>query len=265
MKYCIPETEFNESIQIIASGPHDDCSSCETSSSSSAAPISALFRVSDGFRDDFFVKINGPQLVQSARMQISRVIEPLSITGIIIKSRANYNPNYSYHYDPDTVDFFEVAIEVCDSTFAYTEEHLAEAGGAFLPGNRLCPWGSFLVEEVLPSPLAIVVTVASGTNSSGTGNKYHLDGSVSPVINMTTGATYTLDVSHPSNSNHPLRFSTTPNGTHAGGAEYNTGVSRTSSPGQTGSTVTIVAPSSPTTLYYYCQNHPGMGSGIGVQ
>jgi hypothetical protein len=60
----------------------------------------------------------------------------------------DYNPNYSYHYDPDTIDFFEVAMEVCDATFDYTEDNLADAGGAFLPGLRLCPWGSLLVEEV---------------------------------------------------------------------------------------------------------------------
>ena len=39
-------------------------------------------------------------------------------------------------------------MEVCDSTFSYTQEHIDEAGGAFLPGLRLCPWGSFVVDEV---------------------------------------------------------------------------------------------------------------------
>ena len=74
----------------------------------------------------------------------------LHVTGIIIKENTCWNPNYSFHYEPNSVDFFELSMEVCDATFQYTEEHLEEAGGAFLPGLRLCPWGSYLVEEVIP-------------------------------------------------------------------------------------------------------------------
>ena len=103
------------------------------------------------------------------------------------------------------------------------------------------------------------VTVASGTNSYGSGNKYYLDGSVSPTINLSEGSTYRFDQSDSSNSGHPLRFSTTANGTHGGGYEYTTGVTTNGTPGSSGAYTQITVASGAPTLYYYCTNHSGMG------
>ncbi|MGW5100847.1 BP74-related protein [Streptomyces sp. NPDC004100] len=61
---------------------------------------------------------------------------------------ASYNPRWSFHYNPETVNFFDVAIEVCDATLPYVEENLDEAGGAFLPGAIWCPWSSRLTREI---------------------------------------------------------------------------------------------------------------------
>jgi hypothetical protein len=46
------------------------------------------------------------------------------------------------------ISFFEMSIEVCDAATGYVEQHLAEVGGAFLPGWRWCPWSSRVMEEV---------------------------------------------------------------------------------------------------------------------
>ncbi len=103
------------------------------------------------------------------------------------------------------------------------------------------------------------VTVASGTNSYGTGNKFYIDGSVSPTLTLNEGSTYWFDQSDSSNSSHPLRFSTTPNGTHNSGSQYTTGVTTTGTPGSAGSYTKITVASGAPTLYYYCTNHSGMG------
>jgi len=103
------------------------------------------------------------------------------------------------------------------------------------------------------------VTVASGTNPYGTGNKFYIDGVVSPTISIAEGSTFRFDQSASSNSSHPLRFSTTANGTHGGGSEYTTGVTTSGTAGQAGAYVQITVASSAPTLYYYCVNHSGMG------
>jgi len=95
--------------------------------------------------------------------------------------------------------------------------------------------------------------------STGGGNKYFIDGVQQPTINIAENGTYKFDQSDSSNGNHPLRFSTTSDGTHSGGSEYTTGVTTNGTPGQAGAYTQITVAESAPTLYYYCTNHSGMG------
>ena len=110
------------------------------------------------------------------------------------------------------------------------------------------------------------VTVAYGTNSYGSGNKYYIDGSVSPSLSLEVGRTYIFDVSDSSVSGHPFRFSETANGTHGGGSAYSTNVTINGGAGSSGAYVEIqVTASTPVSLHYYCTNHSGMGGSITAQ
>ncbi|MDB4257066.1 S8 family serine peptidase [bacterium] len=107
------------------------------------------------------------------------------------------------------------------------------------------------------------VIVANGTNILGTGNKYYIstEGAVAaPVISLTEGQTYRFNQSDSTNSSHQLRFSTTSNGTHGGGSEYTTGVTKVGTAGQAGAYTQIVVASGAPTLHYYCVNHANMGN-----
>ena len=99
------------------------------------------------------------------------------------------------------------------------------------------------------------VTVAN----PGSGNRYYIDGVLQDTVTLIEGKTYRFDQSDSSNSSHPLRFSTTSDGTHGGGSEYTTGVTTNGTPGQSGAYTEITVASSAPTLYYYCTNHSGMG------
>ena len=101
-----------------------------------------------------------------------------------------------------------------------------------------------------------VVTVAN----PGSGNRYYIDGVLQQKVDMLEGFTYKFDQSAASNSGHPLRLSTTSNGTHAGGSEYTTGVTTVGTPGSAGAYTQIVVAASAPTLYYYCSVHSLMGS-----
>ena len=103
----------------------------------------------------------------------------------------------------------------------------------------------------------VTVTVASGTNEYGTGNKYFFDGAVSPVLHLQPGRTYKFDQSDSSNSGHPLRFSTNANNSPSG--TYSTGVTVNGTPGSSGAYTQIVVSFATPRLHYYCTNHSGMG------
>lgn len=103
-------------------------------------------------------------------------------------------------------------------------------------------------------------TVAVTVANPGAGNRYYIDGSLQQTVEIKPSVTYRFDQSDSSNSGHPLRFSTTSNGTHAGGSEFTDGVTTAGTPGNAGAYTQVkLEQDAPIVLYYYCTNHSGMG------
>jgi len=117
-----------------------------------------------------------------------------------------------------------------------------------------------------------VKVVADSTDyGHGTGsNKYQFfksDGTTgfgtnAVDLDLEEGGTYVFDWSDSSAQSHPIRFSLTNDGTHSNGTsagtEYTTGVTKDDSAYKT----TITIASGVANLFYYCQNHSGMGAEI---
>ena len=107
-----------------------------------------------------------------------------------------------------------------------------------------------------PNDNKLVVTVLN----TESGNKYYIDEQgPAPNITLTRGETYTIDQSNSSNSGHPFRISTVPDGTHNGGNQY-----AVISTVDEHTSIFIVPMDAPNTLYYYCCNHTKMGGTINV-
>ncbi|WP_439654167.1 BP74-related protein [Streptacidiphilus melanogenes] len=101
----------------------------------------------------FVIKLTKPEDIEHARELVSgETTDRPHVLTRILKRTAPYNPRWSYSADPEKTQFFDQAIEVCDATIPYVEEHLDEAGR--LPARPL------LVRLVLPpgqgSPCAVV-------------------------------------------------------------------------------------------------------------
>ena len=107
--------------------------------------------------------------------------------------------------------------------------------------------------------VASETTILTVISTSSGGYAYVINGQTKPTLSFERGKTYEFDMSDSSNAIHPLRFSTTRDGTHGGGSIYSDGV--TLSSGRV--TITINA-SSPSTLYYFCLAHGNQGGRINI-
>ena len=101
-------------------------------------------------------------------------------------------------------------------------------------------------------------TTFSVTVSSG---KYYLDGSSSPSLKLKRGYVYYFNATDSTTSSHPLLLSTSSSGGNISG-EYTNGVTNSQT---INGTLTFQVPSdAPSTLYYVCAYHSGMGGEITI-
>ena len=108
--------------------------------------------------------------------------------------------------------------------------------------------------EVYGFELSFVASTVNYTvdvQSHDGSNKYFILGYPQRTLELEEGNTYVF--TYP--SAHPFALSTTSDGSHGGGSEYTTGVTRDTS----ANTLTYVVPTGAPTLYYYCTSHSGMG------
>ena len=95
--------------------------------------------------------------------------------------------------------------------------------------------------------MSLIRTFTVTVQSTGSGNKYFIDGVQQDTVVLAEGYTYKFDQSDSSNGtggSHPLRFSTNDNNSPS--APYTTGVTTAGSPGSSGAYTQIeVAASAP--------------------
>ena len=109
--------------------------------------------------------------------------------------------------------------------------------------------------------MALVRTINVTVSNPGAGNRYYLDGVLTATANLGVGGSFRFDQSDNTNSSHPLRFATAADA--SGGTQYTSGVTTNGTPGSSGAYTEIeITSSTPTTLYYYCTNHSGMGGTV---
>ena len=127
---------------------------------------------------------------------------------------------------------------------------ISAADAADAATAKINTWGGI---NSTVTPAAGALTTYAVTVGNYGGNKYYIDGVLTPTLNLIKGNTYKFDQSNSTNSGHPFVFSI------AGGSGYSTGVTIVGTPGNAGAYTQIVVAADAPILYYKCSVHSGMG------
>ena len=116
-----------------------------------AEPHKAYFLMTNSGRPGtkFVVEMTKERTIRKARGIIAGTYtrQDRAISGEIMEGPTAHNPMWQFSLDAPTVRFFSFAIEVCDATPGYVENHLEEWMQSPLL-KRWCPWTSVLEREV---------------------------------------------------------------------------------------------------------------------
>lgn len=106
------------------------------SPSPSAGPMIVTLQVED---ETYRILLTDPEDIDIARRLLAGEEEPSIPSGLIVRADPGVNVGYSWHIDPDSVEFADVTTEVCDGLPSFVEDGTLE-------GERYCPWGAQVID-----------------------------------------------------------------------------------------------------------------------
>jgi hypothetical protein len=109
----------------------------------SAAPsgggegVVVTFRVADA--EEYRILLTDPEDIAVAERLLAGEEAPRIPNGVIVRGGdGGVNTGYSWHIDPDSVEFAEMTIELCDGLPSFVED-------GSLSGERFCPWSAEVI------------------------------------------------------------------------------------------------------------------------
>ena len=100
--------------------------------------VYATFRVANEY---FYASITDPTGINQAIALWRGRSNARIPNGSLVCQPVDWNCGWSWHLDPASVRFAEIAAEVCDGRPSYVERNCSGFGG-----GRFCPWSALLVE-----------------------------------------------------------------------------------------------------------------------
>jgi hypothetical protein len=119
--------------------------SCD-SADDDPADTNTVFVIEVAEAETFRVRLAEPAQIREAERLIDTGQEQV-LTGTLRRGDGGFNAPYSWHLAPETVEFVDVTIEVCDGLPSFVESDLdywVDTVGTY------CPWSSQVVGREAP-------------------------------------------------------------------------------------------------------------------
>jgi hypothetical protein len=104
---------------------------CATTSTPAPVGVVVTFRVADV--ENYKIRLTRPVDIEIARKLLTGEEAPSIPNGVVVRGSTDVNVGYSWHIDPDTLEFADMTTEVCDGLPSDVEKGI-------ITSDRYCPW-----------------------------------------------------------------------------------------------------------------------------
>jgi hypothetical protein len=104
--------------------------------SSPVADVTVTFLVAD--RETYRIRLTDPDDIEIARQLLAGEVDPKIPNGIVVRGDSDVNIDYTWHIDPDSLEFVDVTTEVCDGLPSDVEQGI-------ITSEYYCPWAAEVI------------------------------------------------------------------------------------------------------------------------
>jgi hypothetical protein len=98
--------------------------------------VIVTFRVAGS--QEYKIRLTDPADIEIARKLLAGEEAPRIPNGVVVRGDPDVNAGYSWHIDPESVEFADLTTEVCDGLPSDVEQGL-------IASDRYCPWSAEVI------------------------------------------------------------------------------------------------------------------------
>jgi hypothetical protein len=98
--------------------------------------VTVTFLVAD--RETYRIRLTDPADIEIARQLLAGEVDPKIPNGIVVRGDSDVNIDYTWHIDPDSVEFVDFTTEVCDGLPSDVEQGI-------ITSEYYCPWAAEVI------------------------------------------------------------------------------------------------------------------------
>lgn len=98
--------------------------------------VVVTLRVADA--EEYRIRLTDPADIAVAQRLLAGEAAPRIPNGLVVRDAPDVNAGYSWHIDPDSVEFADTTIELCDGRPSDVENRV-------ITSDRYCPWAAEVI------------------------------------------------------------------------------------------------------------------------
>jgi hypothetical protein len=114
------------------------CTACVNSASPTAGEEGVIVTFLVAQKEQYRIRLTDPIDIEIARKLLNGEEAPSIPSGLVVRGSPDVNTGYTWHIDPESVEFADSTMEVCDGLPSDVEQ-------GNITSERYCPWAAVVI------------------------------------------------------------------------------------------------------------------------